>query len=139
MNAYTNRNVLIVGVGKSGLAAAKFLRDRGANVVVSEIRPPATDPGYPVIGQAATDSDGFDLLIQSPGVPLELPIFERARARGARIIGELELAASELQGHLIGVTGPNGKTTTSTICARSCSLTRWGGACNCRTKKRSTR
>lgn len=112
---YANSNVLVAGAGKSGLAAAKFLRARGANVVISDNRPPETDPGFPVTGQSETDGDGFDLLIQSPGVPLELPIFERARARGARIIGELELAAPELQGLIVGITGANGKTTTTAL------------------------
>lgn len=112
---YTNRKVLIVGAGKSGLAAARFLQARGAAVTISDNRPPTSDPGFPVVGQDATDSDGFDLLIQSPGVPLEIPLFERARARGARIIGELELAAPELSGYIIGITGANGKTTTTAL------------------------
>jgi UDP-N-acetylmuramoylalanine--D-glutamate ligase len=115
MTDFSNARVLIVGGGKSGLAAARFLRARGADVVISDNRPPAADPGFPITTQSETDSDGFDLLIQSPGVPLELPIFARARARGARIAGELELAAEELLGHIIGVTGANGKTTTTAL------------------------
>jgi UDP-N-acetylmuramoylalanine--D-glutamate ligase len=105
MTDFTHQRVLVVGAGKSGLAAARYLQARGAEVVISDSK----------TGQAETDSDGFDLIIQSPGVPLELPIFERARARGARIFGELELAAEELQGHIIGVTGANGKTTTTAL------------------------
>ncbi|MBI2685345.1 MAG: UDP-N-acetylmuramoyl-L-alanine--D-glutamate ligase [Acidobacteria bacterium] len=115
MTSYSNKKVLVAGAGKSGLAAAKYLRARGAAVTLSDNNPPAADPGFPVIGQSETDSDGFALIIQSPGVPLELPFFERARARGARIIGELELAAEELTGFIIGVTGANGKTTTTAL------------------------
>ena len=115
MSSYANRRVLIVGGGKSGLAAARYLRERGADVVISDNRPQPAQMEFPQTGQSETDSDGFDLVIQSPGVPLELPIFERARARGARIIGELELAAEELRGRIIGVTGANGKTTTTAL------------------------
>jgi len=115
MTDFTHQRVLVVGAGKSGLAAAKFLRERGAEVVISDNRPQPTQTDFPQTGQSETDSDGFDLIIQSPGVPLELPLFERARARGARIIGEIELAAAELQGHVIGVTGANGKTTTTAL------------------------
>ncbi|HEU0122244.1 MAG TPA: UDP-N-acetylmuramoyl-L-alanine--D-glutamate ligase [Bryobacteraceae bacterium] len=114
MTGYTNTKALIVGGGKSGLAAARYLAARGAAVTISDSKPAAV-PGFPVIGQAETDSDGFDLLIQSPGVPLELPLFERARARGARIIGELELAAAELRGRITAITGANGKTTTTAL------------------------
>ena len=115
MTDFTDKRALIVGGGKSGLAAAKFLRARGAHVVISDNRPQAAQTDFPQTTQFEADSDGFDLIVQSPGVPLELPIFERARARGARVTGELELAAEELQGHIIGVTGANGKTTTTAL------------------------
>jgi len=115
MKDYSQTRALIAGGGKSGRSAARYLQARGASVVISDNKPPADDPGFPVIGQNETDSDGFDLLVQSPGVPLELPIFERARQRGARIVGELELAAEELTGHIVGVTGANGKTTTTAL------------------------
>jgi len=115
MTDFSQQRVLVVGAGKSGLAAARFLRARGADVVISDNRPQPTQTEFPQIGQDDTASDGFSLIIQSPGVPLELPIFERARARGARIIGEIELAAEELLGSIIGVTGANGKTTTTAL------------------------
>lgn len=115
MNPYADKNVLVVGAGKSGLGAARFLAARGARVTLSDTKPQPPEIGFPVVGQGETDSDGFDLIVQSPGVPLELPIFERARARGVRIVGELELAAAELRGHIIGITGANGKTTTTAL------------------------
>lgn len=114
MTSYANTNALIVGAGKSGLAAARYLHTRGARVTISDAKP-AQQQHFPQITQNETDSDGFDLIIQSPGVPLELPIFERARARGVRIIGELELAAEELLGAIIAITGANGKTTTTAL------------------------
>jgi len=115
MSNYTGKRVLVIGGGKSGLAAARYLRARGAHPVISDTKAQPSQQEFPQIGQSDVDSDGFDLLIQSPGVPLELPIFERARARGIRIVGELELAAEELLGNLIGVTGANGKTTTTAL------------------------
>lgn len=114
MTDYSSTRALIVGAGKSGLAAARFLTARGAAVVISDSKPQSQSE-FPQTTQNETDSDGFNLLIQSPGVPLELPIFERARARAVPVIGELELAAAELQGHIIGVTGANGKTTTTAL------------------------
>lgn len=114
MTDYRNKKTLIVGAGKSGLAAARYLRARGADVTISDAKP-QSQTEFPQTTQNETDSDGFPLIIQSPGVPLELPIFERARARGARIIGELELAAEELAGTITAVTGANGKTTTTAL------------------------
>lgn len=107
----------MVGAGKSGLAAADFLAARGAVVEISDSRPPSELSGvpFPIHGQEAVAGDGFDLIIQSPGVPLEIPLFEKARRRGARIIGELELAAPELLGRIVAITGANGKTTTTAL------------------------
>ena len=51
----------------------------------------------------------------SPGVPLDLPGIERAKARGVKVIGEVELAAPYLRGPVIGITGTNGKTTTTSL------------------------
>jgi UDP-N-acetylmuramoylalanine--D-glutamate ligase len=59
--------------------------------------------------------EAWDLIVPSPGVPLDLPGLERARARGADVIGEVELAAPYLPGRTIGITGSNGKTTTTSL------------------------
>src|SRR5258708_25250045 len=108
--------VLVVGAGRSGLAAARFLQARGAVVTRSDTRPAAAiETDLPVTGQEAEAGDGFDVVVQSPGVPLELPLFERARARGARILGEVELAAPYLRGRIVADTGSNGKTTTTAL------------------------
>ena len=112
MQTFAGQNVLVVGAGKSGLAAAAFLRARGAAVVISDTK---TDLDFPVVGQHDEASDGFDLIFQSPGVPLELGLFERARQRGVPVFGELELAAAELLGSTVGITGANGKTTTTAL------------------------
>ena len=64
----------------------------------------------------------------SPGVPFDLPGLERARARGVKVIGEVELAAPYLQGKVIGITGTNGKTTTTSLTAHILRETRSAGA-----------
>jgi len=120
-----NKRVWVVGVGKSGLAAARFLRKRGARVTVSDARPALLiaelsmllDEGLMV----EAGSHGLltfrrqDLIVVSPGVPADVPELAQVRALGMHIIGELELGAQFLQGLAIGITGSNGKTTTTTL------------------------
>jgi UDP-N-acetylmuramoylalanine--D-glutamate ligase len=120
-----NKRVLVVGLGKSGLAAAHFLKERGARVTVSDARPATLiaelsellDQGFMV----EAGSHGLltfrrqDLIVVSPGVPMSTPVLSQVRAMGAHIIGELELGVEFLQGEVIGVTGSNGKTTTTAL------------------------
>jgi UDP-N-acetylmuramoylalanine--D-glutamate ligase len=120
-----NKRVLVVGLGKSGLAAAQFLKARGARVTVSDARPATLiaelsgllEQGFMV----EAGSHGLltfrrqDLIVVSPGVPLSTPVLSQVRAMGAHIIGELELGAQFLQGEMIAITGSNGKTTTTTL------------------------
>ncbi len=120
-----NKRVLVVGLGKSGLAAAQFLKARGARVTVSDARPATLiaelsdllDQGFMV----EAGSHGLltfrrqDLIVVSPGVPMSTPELAQVRAMGAHIIGELELGAMFLQGEVIGITGSNGKTTTTSL------------------------
>ena len=119
------KRVLVVGLGKSGLAAAHFLKERGARVTVSDARPATLiaelsdllDQGFMV----EAGSHGLltfrrqDLIVVSPGVPMSTPVLTQVRAMGAHIIGELELGVEFLQGEVIGITGSNGKTTTTTL------------------------
>ena len=104
---------LVVGMEKSGRAAFEFLHARGAIVTAADLKPhdvadfrPQTDDLF--------DED-WDLIVPSPGVPLDLPALERATARGVNVIGEVELAAPYLLGPVIGITGSNGKTTTTSL------------------------
>jgi len=120
-----NKRVLVVGLGKSGLAAAHFLKTLGARVTVSDARPALLiaelsellEQGFSV----EAGSHGLltfrrqDLIVVSPGVPMSTPELKQVRAMGAHIIGELELGAQYLQGEVIAVTGSNGKTTTTTL------------------------
>ena len=120
-----NKRVLVVGLGKSGLAAARFLKTLGARVTVSDARPAMLiaelsellEQGFSV----EAGSHGLltfrrqDLIVVSPGVPMSTPELKQVRAMGAHIIGELELGFEYLKGEVIGVTGSNGKTTTTTL------------------------
>ncbi len=117
------KRVLVVGLGKSGRAAAEFVHSRGSKVTLGDEKPLAFMPDAAVFAtrlglefeqlSEATKPE-FDLLIQSPGVPLEKSYFDKARQAGVKIIGEVELAAPFLRGPVIGITGSNGKTTTIT-------------------------
>lgn len=120
------KKVLVVGLGKSGLAAALFLRRRGAHVTVSDVRsaealahdiPALLDEGINVEagGHGLLTFRRQDLIVVSPGVPLETPELTQARSFGLPIIGELELAARFLKGRTLAITGSNGKTTTTTL------------------------
>jgi UDP-N-acetylmuramoylalanine--D-glutamate ligase len=120
------KKVLVVGLGKSGLAAAIFLRRRGAQVTVSDIRsaealakdiPALLEEGINVEagGHGLLTFRRQDLIVVSPGVPLDTPELVQARNFGRPVIGELELAARFLKGKILAVTGSNGKTTTTSL------------------------
>ncbi len=121
------KKVLVVGLGKSGLAAALFLRRRGAQVTVSDVRsaealakdiPALLDEGIMVEagGHGLLTFRRQDLIVVSPGVPLDTPELAQVRNFGLPIIGEVELAARFLKGKTLAITGSNGKTTTTSLC-----------------------
>jgi UDP-N-acetylmuramoylalanine--D-glutamate ligase len=120
------KKVLVVGLGKSGLAAALFLRRRGAQVTVSDIRsaealakdiPALLEEGINVEagGHGLLTFRRQDLIVVSPGVPLDTPELVQVRSFGLPIIGEVELAARFTKGKTLAITGSNGKTTTTTL------------------------
>src|SRR5580692_2811662 len=120
------KKVLVVGLGKSGLAAALFLRHQGAQVTVSDARsaealakdiPALLEEGIMVEagGHGLLTFRRQDLIVVSPGVPLETPELVQARNFGRPVIGELELAARFLKGKTLAITGSNGKTTTTSL------------------------
>jgi len=122
-----DRKVHVVGLGRSGEAAARFLRERGARVWCSdsktagEVGPETvrrlTEAGCALrLGpQKPGDFLGADLVVVSPGVPTDLPPLQEALAAGTPVIGELELAARFLEAPVVAVTGSNGKTTTVSL------------------------
>jgi UDP-N-acetylmuramoylalanine--D-glutamate ligase len=120
------KKVLVVGLGKSGLAAALFLRRRGAQVTVSDVRsaealakdiPALLDEGIMVEtgGHGLLTFRRQDLIVVSPGVPLNTPELAQVKSFGLPVIGELELAARFLKGKTLAITGSNGKTTTTAL------------------------
>jgi UDP-N-acetylmuramoylalanine--D-glutamate ligase len=121
-----DKRVLVVGLGKSGVASALFLKAHGARVTVSDTKsgdelrneiPVLLDHGITVEtgGHGDRTFRGQDLIVVSPGVPVDAPPLVQARALGETVIGEVELAAHFLYGPIIAITGSNGKTTTTTL------------------------
>jgi UDP-N-acetylmuramoylalanine--D-glutamate ligase len=121
-----NKRVLVVGLGKSGVASALFLKAHGAKVTVSDTKsgdelrneiPVLLDHGITVEtgGHGDRTFRGQDLIVVSPGIPVDAPPLVQARALGETVIGEIELAAQFLPGPIVAITGSNGKTTTTTL------------------------
>ena len=121
-----DKRVLVVGLGKSGVASALFLKSRGARVTVSDSKPEAElrkeillllDHGVTVEtgGHGDRTFRGQDLIVVSPGVPFDAPQLVQARNLGETVIGEIELAAQFLPGPIAAITGANGKTTTTSL------------------------
>src|SRR5713101_5095 len=113
---------LVVGMAKSGVAAVELLLKHGASVRATDVKPPAPEITrkleelhVPFQLQSAEVFEGADLIVLSPGVPADLEPLEASQRRGATVIGEVELASYFLQGPIIGITGSNGKTTTTAL------------------------
>jgi UDP-N-acetylmuramoylalanine--D-glutamate ligase len=120
------KKVLVVGLGKSGRSAALFLRHQGAVVTVSDVRsaeslareiPALIEEGIMVEagGHGVLTFRRQDMIVVSPGVPLNTPELSQVRTFGLPVIGELELAANFLRGRILAITGSNGKTTTTAL------------------------
>lgn len=117
-----NKRVIVIGLGKSGIAAAKLCKERGASVVGTDSAPlEKLPPGAAELGieLKAGGHDGVrfesaDLVVVSPGVPA-LPELERAEHAGVEVIGELELASRFVTAPIVAVGGTNGKSTTTTL------------------------
>lgn len=122
---YQNRSVLIMGIAKSGYAAARLLRSLGANVVVNDREEVANNPkaqelkedGFKVVGGGHPLSllDDIDLIVKNPGIPYHNSLLLEAEKRNIPIHTEVEVAGMISEAPFIAITGSNGKTTTTTL------------------------
>lgn len=122
-----NKNVLLVGLAKTGVSTIKKLNKLGANIIVNDIKSKDKLEGIIeeidnldnieyVLGHHLENIENIDLTIVSPGVPLDLPFIEKLKSAGIKIIGEVELAYKLSKNPIfIGITGTNGKTTTTSL------------------------
>ncbi|MER2189852.1 MAG: UDP-N-acetylmuramoyl-L-alanine--D-glutamate ligase [Solibacillus sp.] len=124
--ALQSKKVLVLGLAKSGVAAAELLHKLGAFVTVNDAKPFEANPeaqgilaaGITVIcGRHPEDllDEGFELVVKNPGIPYSNPIIADAVERGIPVITEMELAYLVSEAPFIGITGSNGKTTTTTL------------------------
>lgn len=128
MIEFSGKSVAILGMGKSGLALAKEISERGGRVFVSDARPAGELQealtflqGIGVDFEVGSHSDELlrkDMIIISPGVPIHHPLLERARTEGVKVLGEVEIAWQLSTVPFIAVTGTNGKSTTVTLIDR---------------------
>ncbi|MBI9084803.1 MAG: UDP-N-acetylmuramoyl-L-alanine--D-glutamate ligase [Desulfobacterales bacterium] len=120
------KHILIMGLGRSGLTAARFAAGRGAHVTVTDAaRAPIAGPAMDDLralgvelalgGHPESIFAHTDLIVLSPGVPHTLAPLERARRQGIAVVGEMELAARFITAPVVAVTGTNGKTTTTEL------------------------
>ena len=122
------RNAVIVGMGRTGLSAARHLQRCGYAVAVTDTResPPELEGVQALGASIVTRTGGFDarlletadIVVTSPGVPLDDPFFVQARARGLDIVGDIELFARAVDAPVVGITGTNGKSTVTTLLGR---------------------
>lgn len=122
-------HAVIVGLGRTGLSAARHLRSRGWRIAVTDSReqPPelaalrafdATSGATTIVRTGGFDAsllEGATLLVVSPGVAIAGAFFDDARRRGLDIVGDIELFAREAQAPIVGITGTNGKSTVTTL------------------------
>jgi UDP-N-acetylmuramoylalanine--D-glutamate ligase len=128
MFSVDGQRVVVVGAARSGIAAAELLASRGADVILTDLRP-ALEPAQDIKlreagvqlelgGHRAETLRGADLIVLSPGVSPTQPDVAAARAADIPVIGELELASRWLRGRIVAVTGTKGKSTTTTLIGR---------------------
>lgn len=121
-----DKRVLVVGAGKSGLAVASFLTNKGARVVLADSSTPvypggelerlaASGVSLSLGGYPEVKQDNFDLVVMSPGIPLSVEPARLALEHGIELTGEMELAYRFSSAPLVAITGTNGKTTTTTL------------------------
>lgn len=123
---FTGKHVLVIGTKRSGAAAIELLLKQGARVFAMDAQPLTPEEqakfaamGVPVVPQTPDNMAEYgeepDIIVISPAVPYDLPMLIGARLRHIPVIGEVELASYFLKGPVMGITGSNGKTTTTAL------------------------
>jgi UDP-N-acetylmuramoylalanine--D-glutamate ligase len=126
IKTYLHKKILVLGLAKSGVTAAALLHKLGAFVTVNDKKPLSENPearglleqGIKVIcGEHPVEllDEGFELIVKNPGIPYENPIIKGAIEKGIPVLTEVELAYQISEAPFIGITGTNGKTTTTTL------------------------
>lgn len=124
--SYENKKVLVLGLAKSGFMAAQLLHKLGAEITVNDAQDLTNNPdaltlmdlGISVISGGHPDDlldADFDLIVKNPGIPYSNSILIQAKARSIPIVTEVEVATSVMEAPIIGLTGTNGKTTTTSM------------------------
>jgi UDP-N-acetylmuramoylalanine--D-glutamate ligase len=126
-NSYQNKQILVLGMAKSGFHAARLLHDLGASVVVNDAKDLTDNDdakalealGVTVISGGHPDNlladYSFDIIVKNPGIPYDNSLLLQASKKNIPIITEVEVATSVMSGYFIGLTGTNGKTTTTSM------------------------
>ena len=118
-------NILILGLAKSGTASAQILLELGKRVRVNDMNAKESDSNVQELKEMGAEVivgshplfvlDGVHIVIKNPGIPYTNPIVQEAEKRGISVVTEVELASYLTEGEIIGITGSNGKTTTTTL------------------------
>ena len=126
-----DKKVLVSGIAKSGISAARLLKKLGARVTIQDAKTEQQlgdivnelkNEGFELYTGENPDDiiENMDVLVMSPGVPTDLPFVNKARKKGIPVTGEIELAYENCASSVIGITGTNGKTTTTTLVGDIC-------------------
>ncbi len=123
---FSNKQIVVVGAGISGIAVAEILAGKGASVTLNDNKKeesllhdvsPAREAGVNIALGYQDNSllENADMLVISPGVPVTIPLVREAEARNIPVIGEIEVAYQLCKAPMVAITGTNGKTTTTTL------------------------
>lgn len=123
---YKDKSILVLGLAKSGFAAARILNQFGARVTVNDQKPIEDSPEVNELHELHIEVIGgghppdllerkFDLIVKNPGIPYSNPVLQKAQEKSIPIITEVEIAYHISEAEIIGITGSNGKTTTTTL------------------------
>ncbi len=131
---YRDKKIVIIGAGSTGRSLARFFCDRGAQVSLSDNRPADRLDNLDELEESGVKLDlgghshelfiAADLVVTSPGVPLDIPVIKACREHYVSVLGEVEIAWRELTGTMIAITGTNGKSTVTTLIGEV--LKAWG-------------